>query len=178
MKKIKIYSFVLLLFLIGSCSKDFIPDQDSNDEVSLKSSMPKLKIAVMPGLNYLDPSLMVDCLDEGTDFRNDKTTYHMLVEFSKPILDEAISQILKEKPDLLLIPGDLTYCGEKISHEAVAERLGEIAEQGIKVFVTPGNQDIDSPSSMAYNVASQLDGRLSWYGNFCSLLSSSESHSC
>lgn len=159
MKKLMIYSFLFLLFLSGSCSRDFVPDQDSKEAGPLKSAivaplnpgMAKLKIAVMPGLNYLDPSLMVACLDEGTDFRNNNTTYHMLVEFSKPILDEAVSQILKEKPDLLFIPGDLTYCGEKISHEAIAERLEEIAEQGIKVFVIPGNQDIDSPSSLAYN---------------------------
>jgi hypothetical protein len=72
-------------------------------------------------------------------------------EFSKPVLDAAVNEILSEKPDLLLITGKLTCRGEKISHEAIAAELKEISEQGIKVFLIPGALDIDDPLARAYN---------------------------
>ena len=122
----------------------------SNKSIDLHA-IPHMKIAVMPGISYLDPSLMIDCLGEGSDFRKDLSTDNVIEEFSKPILDEAVSQVLAEKPDLLLIPGELTFNGEKISHEGLAGILRDISEQGIKVFVIPGNKDILNPEAKAYN---------------------------
>lgn len=151
MKNKKILVFLLLVFFFSSCSKDRVSDQVSNQALSLKSAMPHMKIMVMSGFCYLDPSLMVGCTGRGTDFRKNNEASPELLEFSKPILDEAISRVLSEKPDLLLIPGELTCAGEKISHEAVAGILKNISEQGIKVFVIPGNKDINNPGATAYN---------------------------
>jgi hypothetical protein len=67
------------------------------------------------------------------------------------MMDKVISKILQKKPDLLLIPGDLSYNGEEISHNTIAGILKEISNQGIKVFVIPGIEDISNPLSFAYN---------------------------
>lgn len=51
-----------------------------------------------------------------------------------------------QKPDALVISGDLTNNGEKTNHLALAERLRELEENsGTKVYIIPGNHDIDNP---------------------------------
>jgi predicted phosphodiesterase len=62
-----------------------------------------------------------------------------------------ISLIKKENPDIVLIPGDLTKDGEKVSHEAVASLLRLLENNGTKVFVIPGNHDVNNPEAVAYN---------------------------
>jgi hypothetical protein len=155
MKTIKTYVTLLMLFFACSCSENLIDNQDFkqpfNEANRLTYAMPQMKIAVLGGLNYLDPSLMVDCLDEGSDFRTNFSFNNSAFEFSKPVLDAAVTGILSEKPDLLLITGKLTCRGEKISHTAVAAILKEISDEGIKVFVIPGGLDINDPLAMAYN---------------------------
>ena len=118
--------------------------------ISLPIEQP-LKIAILGGIQFLDPSLMIDCLGEETDFRLYNNIHHTVGEFSKPMMDEVISKVLKKKPDLLLIPGDLSYNGEEISHNTIAGILKEVSNQGIKVFVIPGIEDILNPLSFAYN---------------------------
>ena len=154
--KTKFGFFLLMLFVLtdlSDCKKEGSPLV--NEEPTLNSPISQfvkkpLKIAIIGGLSYLDPSLMVDCLSEGSDFMNNISEDNVIEEFCKPILDEVIPQILAEKPDLLLIPGELSYNGEKISHEAVARILKDISKQEIKVFVIPGNKDINNPSAKAY----------------------------
>jgi hypothetical protein len=60
---------MLMVFMDTSCYKDLICEKSSCDANNLKSAMPQIRIAVMPGLNYPDPSLMVNCTGPGTDFR-------------------------------------------------------------------------------------------------------------
>ena len=142
---------MLLSFLAGSCIKEIGPDQSPDEVTSLKNARPQIKIAFIGGLSYLDPSLMSDCLFEGSDFMKVLSTENVVEELCNPILEQALLQILAEKPDLLLITGELSYKREKISHEAVAKILKDISEQGIKVYVIPGNADINNPAAKAYN---------------------------
>lgn len=141
---------LLVLVSFSHCKKELSP-LAVEESTSSTSKGPKIKIMVMPGTSYLDPSLMIDCLADGSDFRNDLSTDNVIEEFSKPILDAAVSKILSEEPDLLFLPGELTFNGEKIGHEALAEILKKISEQGIKVFVIPGNKDVNNPSAKAYS---------------------------
>ena len=45
------------------------------------------------------------------------------------------------KPDLVLITGDLTKDGERLSHEYVKGKLDELRASGIRTLVIPGNHD-------------------------------------
>ncbi len=154
MKTLRVFAFLILVMLAASCSKDLVinqPDQVSDQENSLKSALLIKKIAVMSDIHYLDPSLLLNGAAQGTAFKTYLKTDPKLIEFSDPILKKAISEIVAQKPNILLIPGDLTKDGEKVSHKSMAKFLKQISGYGIKVFVIPGNHDINNPEAVAYN---------------------------
>jgi predicted MPP superfamily phosphohydrolase len=140
--------------MAASCTKDPMinePDQINDQINSFKSAMPHMKIAVMSDIHYLDATLLKNGAAEGAAFQTYLNSDPKLIEFSGPILEKAISEIVAAKPDILLIPGDLTKDGEKVSHETMAILLKQISDHGIKVFVIPGNHDINNPEAMAYD---------------------------
>jgi 3',5'-cyclic AMP phosphodiesterase CpdA len=152
MKTMRFFVIFFLSIFVISCSKEKMLNPTA-DDLSLKSAMPFMKIAVLSDLHYLDPSLMVNCTTGVTEFTTEMKTSNKIIQLSDPILKEAVAQIVAEKPDILLIAGDLTKDGEKISHETVAGILEQIEDQGIKVFVVPGNHDVLNLTAKAYNGA-------------------------
>ncbi len=66
------------------------------------------------------------------------------MQYLDDILDAFIDQMLAEKPDYILLTGDLTFIGAKASHEALAQRLSDLTDAGLQVLVVPGNHDICS----------------------------------
>lgn len=154
LKFLVILTFALLAF---SCSKDLVinpSDQTSNPENSLKSAVPHLKIAVVSDIHYMDQSLLPANPDIDPDFQWYLANDPKLIEFSDPILRKVMSELLAKKPDIVLIPGDLTKDGEKVSHETLATILKQLTDNGIKVFVVPGNHDIQNP--LAFSFSSKL----------------------
>jgi hypothetical protein len=75
-----------------------------------------------------------------------------LLAESGAILQQIIFKLLLERPDLVLISGDLTKDGELISHKALIAQLKILSLNHIKVLVVPGNHDINNPD------AKQFDG--------------------
>lgn len=73
-----------------------------------------------------------------------------LLHYTDEILDAFTMEIEERKPDILIIPGDLTCNGEKESHLEMAEKLTNIQELGVQVFVMPGNHDIKNPWARYY----------------------------
>ncbi|MBO4661736.1 MAG: metallophosphoesterase [Bacteroidaceae bacterium] len=61
------------------------------------------------------------------------------------VLQAALDSIKTDKPDLLLISGDLTYNGEKQGHLAMSDLLHNFSAAGTRVLVVPGNHDILNP---------------------------------
>jgi len=74
-----------------------------------------------------------------------------LLPYTDEILDAFTMEIEERKPDILIIPGDLTCNGEKESHLEMAEKLGKIEKLGVQVFVIPGNHDIKNPWARNYS---------------------------
>ncbi len=60
----------------------------------------------------------------------------------KRLIKKMFSEIRKQKIHRLLITGDLTLNGEKESHLEMARGLKQLKEDGIDVYVLPGNHDI------------------------------------
>jgi len=90
-------------------------------------------------IHYISPELIEDMeffedLMEGADGK--------ATQYISEITDAFIAEAVEAKPDAVIISGDLTLNGAKLSHEELAARLGEIKETGIKVLVIPGNHDI------------------------------------
>lgn len=105
-----------------------------------------LKIAVLTDLHYLSPKLAVegDALSayERLTARNTKDL--------NEVFENVIADLLKEKIDILLIAGDITNHGERLSHEGFIEKILPLHESGTRIFVTPGNHDINIPDAKAY----------------------------
>ena len=122
----------------------------------------------------MDPSLLVE---DGPAFQAYLNQDPKLIQFSSEILQTTVSNILSQKassrPNLILICGDLTKDGEKISHERVISILNPLLSHGIKVLVTQGNHDINNPEAVRFIGASiepvqtiQANEFKTMYGNF------------
>lgn len=75
-----------------------------------------------------------------------------LLRESEAILAAAVEAIRNESGiDFVLVSGDLTKDGARASHEAVAEALARLEADGIRVYVLPGNHDINNPHAYAYS---------------------------
>lgn len=111
------------------------------------SSSSKTVISVISDPHYYSPSLGT----EGSAFEAYLAGDRKMIAESDAILQSAINSIKTEKPNILLISGDLTKDGEKLSHEAFAAYLAGIEATGTKVYVIPGNHDINNPDAMSYS---------------------------
>lgn len=69
---------------------------------------------------------------------------------SREILAQALSDIAAERPDFLLVCGDLTCDGERSAHELAAEMLGALDRAGVPVLVVPGNHDVNNPRAARF----------------------------
>lgn len=58
--------------------------------------------------------------------------------------------VRRERPDFLVLAGDLTFNGARASHELIAQALARIEAAGAEVYVTAGNHDIRNPWAMRY----------------------------
>jgi predicted MPP superfamily phosphohydrolase len=152
MKTLRFLFTILAICFLAACTKDLPTDDLSqipaNGNNALKSKPAQLKIAVMSDIHYMDPSLLIA---DGAAFQTYLAYDPKLLQFSDPIFRTALSKIKLEKPDIVLIPGDLTKDGEKVSHEATAALLQQLSDNGVKVFVIPGNHDINNPEAASYN---------------------------
>ena len=96
-------------------------------------------IFVFADTHVMAPSL----LDSPTNhqWKNDLANSKTMLELGPKMFDLLVEKTLTEKPDIVLIAGDLTKDGEVESHQYVRERLDKIKNAGIKVYITPGNHD-------------------------------------
>ena len=144
MKNISFISMVMfmsfILLLNNSCNKD-------NSDTINKSVY---TIAVLSDIHYMDPSLLPDT--GSSAFKEYFKTDGKLLAESDAIMKEVILELLNAtpKPDLVLIPGDLTKDGELVSHQSVSIYLSQLINAGIKVRVIDGNHDINNPHPYMY----------------------------
>ena len=154
MKKIKFLYLFLLILVCASCAKDQSfdppPKAPGNNNSPYNLISPEIKIAVVSDVHYLDPALMPYDYVTNEDFQKMMAVDRKLIELSDPIFRKAMEEIIDESPDILMIPGDLSFNGEYSSHLIVSGFLEEIEAQGIKVYVVPGNNDIWSSEAMNY----------------------------
>jgi hypothetical protein len=117
--------------------------------VQNQSVLGNTKIAVATDLHYMDPSLLIN---DGVAFQTYLAYDRKLIKESHAIMQELSEKIYNERPEILLIPGDLTKDGEKISHQNLTQFLSYIESNGVtKVYVAPGNHDINNVHAYSYN---------------------------
>lgn len=161
-KSITVLGFGLAMMIaqfFSACKKEILPDSQNqspetntvNEKSSFDIATSQLKIAVVSDIHYMDPSLLSNNAPAGDAFQNYVAADPKLIEYSDPIFRKVIADLKTEKPDILLVPGDLTKDGERVSHKSVAHFLDELKSTGIKVFVVPGNHDINNPEARSYD---------------------------
>ncbi len=153
MKKLRLFYSLLLILFVASCAKDQFMDPPEllpGNCSPFNLISPKIKIAVVPDIHYTHPALLPDNIEDSPSLMAYLGLDRKLLELSDPIFRQVHSELIVEKPDILLIPGDLTKDGEKIGHEVVRDLLQELENTGIKVYVVPGNNDILNPDALSF----------------------------
>ena len=90
-----------------------------------------------------DPHVLATSLvEEGTAFDNMLQQQRKMLDLSEAAFCALVDTALQHKPDLVLIPGDLTKDGEIASHEVVVAQINKLLAAGINVLAIPGNHDI------------------------------------
>ena len=71
--------------------------------------------------------------------------------YSEEILSAFVDEVIAERPDALLLTGDLTFNGAVISHEALIEKLRCIKDTGVPVLVLTGNHDVYNTNAARFH---------------------------
>ncbi|NTV88977.1 MAG: hypothetical protein HGA22_01215 [Clostridiales bacterium] len=108
---------------------------------------PDTSFAVLSDIHYYSLSLGTT----GTAFENALNSDRKLLKNTGDLLDVAIDDILKSGKKMLLVSGDLTKDGELVCHQEIAAKLEKLVSNGIKVFVVPGNHDVNNPLASSYS---------------------------
>ena len=99
----------------------------------------ELELVTATDLHYLAPSLT----DKGEFYTqmlaaaDGKVTY-----YCEELVDAFLAEVTAQKPDALILTGDLSFNGAVESHQALAEKLAAVETAGVPVYVLPGNHDV------------------------------------
>ena len=131
----KKYLILLMVFFLMGCQVQPLYEKEN------------LKIVVASDIHYFFKDYYKDCewFEESISYGDGK-----MVTYVDEILDAFEKEMKSLKPDIILFTGDLSFNGEKGSHEALAKRLEKIKESGIDIAVIPGNHDVDNIHAKGY----------------------------
>jgi len=73
-----------------------------------------------------------------------------VIRYLPQVLDALLEEAIRDRPDALVLTGDITMNGERINHQELAQILARVQEAGIQVLVIPGNHDINNPDAAVY----------------------------
>lgn len=101
--------------------------------------------------------LPVEMIADNEPYRQALAADRKLMTESEGLLDKAIDMIEQRGSKVLLVSGDLTKDGEVISHRVFKEKMEGFVERnpGSRVFLIPGNHDINNRKSKNFNVDGQ-----------------------
>lgn len=151
MKKLKLFYPFLLIMIYASCTKDQLCDPPpwgaGNNNSPYNLIYPQIRIAVISDIHYMDPSIAPDDPENNPAWLAYVSHDRKIYELSDYNFRSVISDLRNERPDILLVPGDMAKEGELVCHETVKGLFQQLENEGIKVFVVPGNNDINNPDA-------------------------------
>lgn len=123
-------TFGLILFSLAVTASIFL----------VGCAKPELTIVHVSDMHYFSPSLI----------ENENFMWKVTMESdgkdtvqSALIAQAFVDDMLKLKPDAVVVTGDLTLNGEEASHAELKELLGRLKDIGIEVYVMTGNHDVN-----------------------------------
>ena len=134
MKKLAVL-FITAALLLTGCAGDKAPQKE---EVTLFHAT---------DMHYLSRQLT-----DNSDYFVEiiKSGDGKMTQYSEEISEAFVTEVIAQKPDEVLIGGDITFNCEKLSHEDFILKLRRIEEAGIDVLAIPGNHDVEYPFSRGY----------------------------
>lgn len=109
---------------------------------------PAFRIAVASDLHYIAPALT----DHGEFFTAlTESSDGKLMRYMEELTDAFLAEMERERPEALLLTGDLSFNGAALSHTALAGKLRRLEAAGIPVLVVPGNHDMNNPSAASFS---------------------------
>ena len=108
---------------------------------------PHYRIMVASDLHYIAPTLT----DGGTCYQRVLNSGDSkFMPYVEEITDAFFEDVLAERPEALILAGDLSFNGAVESHEALIEKLRALEAVGIPVLVTTGNHDVFNTNAARY----------------------------
>lgn len=111
----------------------------------LRASQP-VKIAVMADVHFMSDKLLGN---ETGKALYEKFSGRNTVDLHAA-LDKVLSDIETYKPHILLLPGDMTNHGERLSHIDFIAKLEPLRRKGVRIFAIPGNHDVNIPDAHSF----------------------------
>lgn len=107
-----------------------------------------ITMAVISDTHVMNPALLKE---DGKAFASYIANDRKMLKESTALMSQATQRIISEHPQYVLVTGDLTKDGETASHEYLRDScLNVMRQAGIKVFVIPGNHDVDNPHAVEF----------------------------
>ena len=142
-------ALALSALLLASCATAGGAAIAARSQTGLRPSYPAATFAVFSDPHLYDPEAF-RAEAEAKGYRAARSLGSADSSLAGPpeeLLDKALGMISGIAPDFVLVSGDLTQDGERADHLAFARRLAALSARGIRVFVIPGNHDIDDGDS-------------------------------
>ena len=110
------------------------------------------KIVVIADPHVMPASLLTN--PNNSDWKTYLDGSRKLIDYSQALFDQAVTTIsaMEDKPELVLIVGDLTKDGEKASHNYLIGKLDDLKAAGIQTLVIPGNHDLGTTDAKVYGM--------------------------
>ena len=137
--RLHIIAILLICFLIAGVVVFIEERQPKNPIYEEYGDVKPTEIWLVTDTHYIAPELT----DGGAYFRkmvdsgDGKYMYA-----SQEITDGFVQKVIEAHPAALILSGDLTFNGARLSHVEFAKKLAPIKEAGIKVIALPGNHDL------------------------------------
>ena len=125
-----------VLFFVASCATASPPPEQ-----------PPLRFAHISDTHFLSSALVNE---ESDAYRAFVQNTGRNIAYLHQVLDFVLTDLLREDIDILLISGDIANHGERQSHLDFIEKLRPLQAQGTRIFVVPGNHDINVPTARAF----------------------------
>lgn len=133
----------LMLFSSFGCAKVF---RYSIGCAKIKAGQ-DFSFFIISDIHHLSKSLF----DNGKAFEDFLLTGDgKLLDHSDEIFDVVLEDVRVAAPDFIIVTGDMTCNGERVSHEEIVKKLEAVEKTGTCVFVAPGNHDIENPWASRY----------------------------
>lgn len=112
-----------------------------------ETAMPDTTVIVAADPHFIAPELT----DHGAYFENMiQNSDGKVAEYIDELTDAFLAEVIEARPAALILAGDLTFNGARISHEALAEKLRAVEAAGVPVLVMPGNHDLNNRNAARF----------------------------